>query len=172
MAEKALTGTRGQADSILALRAHNHNPMVIQSHPKARAVIMPALRRQVAREREGYLPDAPPRPLRKPERRTRPPHDQRRRARPYRRISTQVPAGTGVPSDLARAGVTGIAFPERVTIMDLREGMCRWPVGDPTSPDFHFCGARSEIGSPYCEHHAQIAYQPADRRREKKAARG
>lgn len=80
--------------------------------------------------------------------------------------------GNGAPSDLAQAGVTGIAFPERVTIMDLREGMCRWPVGDPTSPDFHFCGARSEIGSPYCEHHAQIAYQPADRRREKKAARG
>lgn len=62
---------------------------------------------------------------------------------------------------------------ERVTIMDLREGMCRWPVGDPTSPDFRFCGARSQIGMPYCQHHAQIAYQPsADRRRERKAANG
>ncbi|MGY6645371.1 MAG: GcrA family cell cycle regulator [Salinarimonas sp.] len=78
----------------------------------------------------------------------------------------------GTPPGLSQAGVTGIVFPERVTIMDLREGMCRWPIGDPTSPDFHFCGARSEIGSPYCEHHAQIAYQPADRRREKKVARG
>lgn len=82
------------------------------------------------------------------------------------------PDGSNAASDVVKAGVTGIAFPERVTIMDLREGMCRWPVGDPTSPDFHFCGARSEIGSPYCEHHAQIAYQPADRRREKKQARG
>ncbi len=62
---------------------------------------------------------------------------------------------------------------ERVTIMDLREGMCRWPMGDPTSPEFRFCGARSSAGAPYCQHHAQIAYQPAaDRRREKKAAQG
>lgn len=62
---------------------------------------------------------------------------------------------------------------EHVTIMDLREGMCRWPLGDPTSPDFRFCGAGAHIGMPYCQHHAQIAYQPsADRRRDRKAANG
>ncbi|TVR09380.1 MAG: GcrA cell cycle regulator [Salinarimonadaceae bacterium] len=62
---------------------------------------------------------------------------------------------------------------ERVTIMDLREGMCRWPIGDPTSPEFRFCGAQAQIGVPYCLHHAQIAYQPsADRRRDRKAASG
>ena len=57
---------------------------------------------------------------------------------------------------------------ERVTIMDLREFMCRWPLGDPTSAEFRFCGARSITGLPYCNHHAQIAYQPAaDRRRDR-----
>lgn len=62
---------------------------------------------------------------------------------------------------------------QRVTIMELREGMCRWPIGDPTSPEFRFCGARADIGSPYCDHHARIAYQPAaDRRRERKTASG
>ncbi|CAM5202885.1 GcrA cell cycle regulator [Bosea thiooxidans] len=65
-----------------------------------------------------------------------------------------------------------IPFSERVTIMDLREYMCRWPMGDPTSPDFRFCGARSQTGLPYCAHHSRIAYQPAaDRRRDRSKAR-
>ena len=65
-----------------------------------------------------------------------------------------------------------IPLSERVTIMDLRESMCRWPMGDPTKPEFRFCGARSITGLPYCTHHARIAYQPvADRKRERKLAR-
>lgn len=65
-----------------------------------------------------------------------------------------------------------IPFSERVTIMDLREYMCRWPMGDPTTPEFRFCGARSQTGLPYCSHHARIAYQPAaDRRRDRSKVR-
>ncbi|MGO4573252.1 GcrA family cell cycle regulator [Microvirga sp. 2TAF3] len=65
-----------------------------------------------------------------------------------------------------------IPMSERVTIMDLRESMCRWPMGDPTKPEFRFCGARSITGLPYCTHHARIAYQPVtDRKRERKLAR-
>ena len=61
-----------------------------------------------------------------------------------------------------------IPFSERVTIMDLREYMCRWPMGDPTTPEFRFCGGRSQTGMPYCSYHARIAYQPAaDRRRDR-----
>ncbi|MBB4197152.1 GcrA cell cycle regulator [Rhodoblastus sphagnicola] len=62
-----------------------------------------------------------------------------------------------------------IAISERVTIMDLREAMCRWPLGDPTNPDFRYCGAKMQIGAgPYCLAHARIAYQPAqDRRRDR-----
>jgi GcrA cell cycle regulator len=55
---------------------------------------------------------------------------------------------------------------ERVTLMELREHMCRWPLGDPGREDFRFCGARSNPGSgPYCPHHAMLAYQPVERRR-------
>ena len=67
--------------------------------------------------------------------------------------------------------VEEVAVPvsERVTIMDLREYMCRWPMGDPTSADFRFCGARCATGLPYCPTHSRIAYQPAaDRRRDRK----
>lgn len=62
---------------------------------------------------------------------------------------------------------------ERVTIMELRKSMCRWPMGDPTKAEFRFCGGRSITGLPYCDHHARVAYQPvADRKRERKFARG
>lgn len=62
-----------------------------------------------------------------------------------------------------------VPFSERVTIMDLREYMCRWPMGDPTTPEFRFCGARSSTGLPYCAYHSRIAYQPAaDRRRDRR----
>ena len=66
----------------------------------------------------------------------------------------------------------GVPVSERVTIMDLRESMCRWPMGDPTKPEFRCCGARSVTGLPYCTHHARIAYQPVtDRRRDRRVAR-
>ncbi len=72
---------------------------------------------------------------------------------------------------LKAAEPVALAVSERVTIMDLRESMCRWPMGDPTSPDFRFCGGRAITGLPYCTHHAQIAYQPAaERRRDRRVA--
>jgi GcrA cell cycle regulator len=66
-----------------------------------------------------------------------------------------------------------IPMSERVTLMELRESMCRWPMGDPTTPEFRFCGGKSPIGGgPYCAYHARIAYQPAqDRRRARELLR-
>lgn len=65
-----------------------------------------------------------------------------------------------------------IPFSQRVTIMELRENMCRWPMGDPTHPDFRFCGMKNETGQPYCSYHCRIAYQPSsDRRREREDIR-
>jgi GcrA cell cycle regulator len=82
------------------------------------------------------------------------------------------PAPAPAPRPVAQDVVIPIS--ERVSIMDLRESMCRWPLGDPTSPDFRFCGARMQAGlGPYCAQHARIAYQPTqDRRREKRVAQG
>jgi GcrA cell cycle regulator len=55
----------------------------------------------------------------------------------------------------------------RVTIIDLKEAMCRWPLGDPTSSEFRCCGSPAASG-PYCTHHGKLAYQPVqDRRRER-----
>ena len=35
---------------------------------------------------------------------------------------------------------------------------CCWPLGDPGTPGFHFCGATPLPGKPYCAEHAQLAY--------------
>lgn len=56
---------------------------------------------------------------------------------------------------------------ERASVLHLTEHTCKWPVGDPGTTDFHFCGARTKPGSPYCTTHAAMAYQPLERRRRK-----
>jgi len=64
-----------------------------------------------------------------------------------------------------------IPMSERVTIVELKESMCRWPHGDPTSVEFRYCGARKTPGAegPYCSYHARMAYQPVqDRRRDRR----
>ncbi|MBV8567878.1 MAG: GcrA cell cycle regulator [Methylobacteriaceae bacterium] len=58
-----------------------------------------------------------------------------------------------------------VPLSERVTIMDLRDTMCRWPMGDPAQPEFRYCGAKAPSGAPYCDGHRRIAYQPAQERR-------
>jgi GcrA cell cycle regulator len=56
----------------------------------------------------------------------------------------------------------------RVTIIELKEAMCRWPLGDPTSSEFRYCGSPSQEAGPYCAYHGKLAYQPVqDRRRER-----
>ena len=49
---------------------------------------------------------------------------------------------------------------EGATIFSLTASTCRWPIGDPGDLDFHFCGANSNVGQPYCDYHAAMAYQP------------
>lgn len=58
-----------------------------------------------------------------------------------------------------------IPVSERASILTLKETMCRWPIGDPSEDDFHFCGRSSDQGVPYCDFHSRIAYQPAQSRR-------
>ncbi len=67
-----------------------------------------------------------------------------------------------------------VVFPpgERATILNLCDKTCRWPIGDPSAEEFHFCGRKPSANMPYCPHHCQIAYQPIqDRRRQRRAAR-
>lgn len=72
-------------------------------------------------------------------------------------------------SHAAPSQAVAIPVSQRVSILDLRDTMCRWPLGDPQSADFGFCGARSATGLPYCHDHCRIAYQPAAERRRLRA---
>lgn len=53
-----------------------------------------------------------------------------------------------------------IEAPGSATVLTLGAHMCKWPIGDPASDNFTFCGRRSSDG-PYCDDHAAVAYQPA-----------
>ena len=53
----------------------------------------------------------------------------------------------------------------RLALVQLSEKTCRWPVGDPMSADFSFCGHEPREGSPYCSFHSKLAFQPASERR-------
>lgn len=46
-----------------------------------------------------------------------------------------------------------VELPKRRSMSD-----CCWPIGDPGTKDFHFCGAKAVPGKPYCLEHVQIAY--------------
>jgi GcrA cell cycle regulator len=54
---------------------------------------------------------------------------------------------------------------ERKSLLDLNEHTCKWPIGDPLNPDFHFCGRPSREDGPYCEFHARRAYHQVDKKR-------
>ncbi len=59
-----------------------------------------------------------------------------------------------------------VPMSQRLSLLELSEATCHWPVGDPSSPDFFFCGGKALGGLPYCAHHSRVAYQPTvDRRR-------
>jgi GcrA cell cycle regulator len=53
----------------------------------------------------------------------------------------------------------------KVSLLALTDQMCKWPIGDPSAEDFHFCGHRNFNAMPYCEYHSRLAYQPANERR-------
>jgi GcrA cell cycle regulator len=61
-----------------------------------------------------------------------------------------------------------IPIGQRRSLTDLTEQTCHWPIGDPGSSDFIFCGGNTVAGQPYCAYHCRIAYRPAaGRRRER-----
>jgi GcrA cell cycle regulator len=48
---------------------------------------------------------------------------------------------------------------DKTSLLDLNDRVCRWPMGHPGEPDFHFCGDKVNPGFPYCVAHCGRAYQ-------------
>lgn len=59
------------------------------------------------------------------------------------------------------------AKPQRTTLLDLSEKVCKWPIGHPGEVDFHFCGKAANPGFPYCSEHCAVAYQAQLPRRDR-----
>ncbi len=57
---------------------------------------------------------------------------------------------------------------KKLTLMELTERTCKWPVGDPATEDFWFCGLPVQQGKPYCEAHVGVAFQPMSSRRDRR----
>lgn len=88
-----------------------------------------------------------------------------------------VPAGQPLPpqpslneiSPEALASVREVEKRARkLTLMELTERTCKWPIGDPATEDFWFCGLPSLPGKPYCEAHVGVAFQPMSARRDRR----
>lgn len=71
-------------------------------------------------------------------------------------VSAQAKRVPQVPVAVQRFDAAAVG----VTLLDLKEYMCRWPIGDPKLDDFHFCGCQKVRGRSYCEAHLRIAFQP------------
>lgn len=56
----------------------------------------------------------------------------------------------------------------KISLMELTERTCKWPIGDPATDNFYFCGLPSQPGKPYCEAHVGVAFQPMSARRDRR----
>jgi GcrA cell cycle regulator len=57
----------------------------------------------------------------------------------------------------------------KTSLLDLSDKVCKWPLGHPGEPDFHFCGEKVNPGFPYCVEHCGHAYQAQLPRRDRRA---
>ncbi|MEM9010381.1 MAG: GcrA family cell cycle regulator [Pseudomonadota bacterium] len=57
---------------------------------------------------------------------------------------------------------------KKLSLLELTERTCKWPIGDPATDEFWFCGHPCAPGKPYCETHVAIAFQPMSSRRDRR----
>ncbi len=56
----------------------------------------------------------------------------------------------------------------KTSLLELNDRICKWPLGHPGEPDFHFCGKAVNPGFPYCVDHCGHAYQAQLPRRDRR----
>src|SRR6476620_8311144 len=70
----------------------------------------------------------------------------------------QAPIPTAPPRRLVPAKPSP-EVADKTSLLDLNDRICKWPMGHPGEPDFHFCGDPANPGFPYCVNHCGVAYQ-------------
>ena len=80
---------------------------------------------------------------------------------------TQAPIPPAPPRRLVPAKPSA-EVSDKTSLLDLNDRVCRWPMGHPGEPDFHFCGNPANPGYPYCVQHCGVAYQAQLPRRDRR----
>ncbi|MEO6114435.1 MAG: GcrA family cell cycle regulator [Sphingomicrobium sp.] len=80
---------------------------------------------------------------------------------------TQMPIPPAPPRRLVPAKPSA-EVASKTSLLELNDRVCRWPMGHPGEPDFHFCGKSSNPGFPYCVDHCGVAYQAQLPRRDRR----
>ena len=81
---------------------------------------------------------------------------------------TQAPIPPAPPRRLVPAKPSA-EVADKTSLLDLNDRICKWPIGHPGEPDFHFCGQAANPGYPYCVQHCGVAYQAQLPRRDRRA---
>ncbi len=105
-------------------------------------------------------PSQPARPTFKPARPARPVVAAQPAAAARRPAVAAAPAPVEADQVPAIRPANFVEAPGTATVLTLGAHMCKWPIGDPSTDSFTFCGRRSGGEGPYCNEHARVAYQP------------
>ncbi|WP_424985258.1 GcrA family cell cycle regulator [Microbulbifer sp. S227A] len=122
-------------------------------------------------------PDPKPRPMPKTEA-ARPAPEPVAETKPVVPVRKQIiPAGQPLPPQPSANEISPEALAKvnevekkakKISLMELTERTCKWPIGDPATEDFWFCGLPVQAGKPYCEAHVGVAFQPMSARRDRR----
>ena len=126
-------------------------------------------------EAKPAAPAKPTEPEPAPQETPEPPAAEAKPALPVRKQI--IPAGQPLPPQPSANEISPEALAKvnevekkakKIGLMELTERTCKWPVGDPATEDFWFCGLPVQQGKPYCEAHVGVAFQPMSARRDRR----
>lgn len=80
----------------------------------------------------------------------------------------QLPPSTPAPPRRLVPAKPSPEIADKTSLLDLNDRICKWPIGHPGEPDFHFCGDKVNPGFPYCVTHCGHAYQAQMPRRDRR----
>jgi GcrA cell cycle regulator len=80
----------------------------------------------------------------------------------------QQPPSTPAPPRRLVPAKPSAEMANKTSLLELNDRICKWPLGHPGEPDFHFCGKAVNPGFPYCVDHCGHAYQAQLPRRDRR----
>lgn len=145
--------------------------------PAAKPVVEQPAAVAAAPPRPEPVAEAPARPAPQPAAAATRPAAPQPVATPAIRKPMIVPAGQPLPpqpslNEISPETLASVREVEKrarkISLMELTERTCKWPIGDPATDNFYFCGLPSQAGKPYCEAHVSVAFQPMSARRDRR----